>query len=57
MKLIVLDFSDWKIKVVNNVSENIQVDEAEQLLFEKYNFKHSSIEFMIVPELEIETLN
>jgi hypothetical protein len=42
---------------VNNVSENIQVDEAEQLLFEKYNFKHSSIEFMIVPELEIETLN
>jgi len=57
MKLIVLDFSDWKIKVVNNVPENIQVNEAEQLLFEKYNFKHSSIEFMIVPELEIETLN
>ena len=57
MKLIVLDFSDWKIKVVNNVSENIQVDEAEQLLYEEYRFKHSSIEFMIVPELEIEILD
>ena len=57
MKLVVLDFSDWKIKIVNDISENMQTDEVEQLLYEKYNFKHSSIEFMIVPELEIETLN
>ena len=56
MKIVVLDFSDWKVKVINNVSENIQIDEAEQLLYEKYNFKHSSIEFMIIPELEIVTL-
>ena len=57
MKIIALDFSDWKVKVINNVSENIQVDEAEQLLYEKYNIKHSSVEFMVVPELEIENLN
>ncbi len=57
MKIVVLDFTDWKVKVVNNIPENIQIDEAEQLLFEKYNFKYSSIEFMIVPELEIETLD
>ena len=57
MKLVILDFSDWKVKIVNGVSENMQTDEVEQLLYEKYNFKHSSIEFMIVPELEIETLN
>ena len=57
MKLVVLDFSDWKVKIINDAPENMQVDDAEQLLYEKYNFKHSSIEFMIVPELEIETLN
>ena len=39
MKIIVLDFTDWKVKIVNNISENIQVDEAEKLLYEKYNFK------------------
>ncbi len=57
MKIIVLDFTDWKVKVINNVPKNIQVDEAEELLFEKYNLKTSNIEFMIVPELEIETLD
>ncbi len=57
MKIVVLDFSDWKVKIINNLTEDIQVDEAEELLYKKYGFKHSSIEFMIVPELKIETLN
>ena len=57
MKIVVLDFSDWKVKIINNVPKNIQVDEAEELLYKKYNLKTSNIEFMIVPELEIETLD
>ncbi len=56
MKIVVLDFNDWKIKILKNVKENIQVDEAEELLYRKYNLKSSSIEFMIVPDIEIETI-
>jgi hypothetical protein len=56
MKIIILDFTDWKVKIVEDVKENIQVDEAEELLYEKYNLKSSNIEFMIVPDLKIETL-
>jgi len=57
MKIVVLDFSDWKVKIISNVPKNIQVDEAEEFLDEKYNLKTSNIEFMIVPELEIQNLD
>jgi hypothetical protein len=56
MKIIVLDFTDWKVKIIENVKENIQIDEAEELLYKKYNLKTSNIEFMIVQDLKIETL-
>ena len=57
MKIIILDFIDWKVKIINWINENIQTDEVEELLYEKYNLKTSNIEYMIVPELEIENLN
>jgi hypothetical protein len=57
MKIIILDFTDWKVKIINDVNKNIQVDEAENLIYKEYWLSSSNIEYMIVPELEIETLN
>ncbi|MDD3793589.1 MAG: hypothetical protein PHI37_02160 [Candidatus Gracilibacteria bacterium] len=57
MKIIILDFTDGKVKIINNISENLQIEEIEDILIDKYNLKLSNIQFMIVPELEIETLN
>jgi len=57
MKIIILDFTDGKVKIINNVKKYIQIEEAENILTEEYNLKLSNIQFMIVPELEIETLN
>lgn len=57
MKIIILDFNDAKVKVINEISENLQIEEIEDILVDKYNLKLSDIEFMIVPELEIENLN
>ena len=56
MKIVILDFSDWKVKIINNIKDNLQIEEAEEILVNDYDFKLSNIEFMIVPELEIETL-
>jgi len=56
MKIIVLDFTDWKLKIINNIPQNIENDDYESFLSEKYNFSISDIEYMVVPELEIETL-
>lgn len=57
MKIIILDFTDWKVKIINNIKEDLQLEEAEILMYEKYWLSTSNIEYMIVPELEIETLN
>jgi hypothetical protein len=57
MKILILDFSDWKVKIIDWIKEGTQIEEVEELLYEKYNLKVSNIEYMIVPELEIETLN
>lgn len=57
MKIIILDFNDTKVKIINDISENLQIEEIESLLVDKYNLKLSNIEFMLVPELEIENLN
>lgn len=57
MKIIILDFSDWKVKIINNVKEKLQTEDFEIMMFEKYWLKTSNIEYMIVPELEIENLN
>ena len=56
MKIIILDFSDAKVKIINDVPENIENDDYEEYLFKNYNLKISNIEYMIVSELEIETL-
>lgn len=56
MRIIVLDFSDAKVKIINNVPENIKNNDYEEYLFQNYHFKISNIEYMVVPELEIETL-
>ncbi len=56
MKAVILDFSDWKVKIINNIPKEYQLDDFEIFLSEKYNFSISNIEYMLVPELEIETL-
>lgn len=56
MKILVLDFTDWKLKIINNIPKNIENDDYESFLYEKYNFNISEIEYMVVSELEIETL-
>ncbi|MDD2907297.1 MAG: hypothetical protein PHH98_01520 [Candidatus Gracilibacteria bacterium] len=57
MKIIILDFTDGKVKIINNLKGNIQSEEVEILMYEKYGLSVSNIEYMLVPELEIETLN
>lgn len=56
MKIIILDFSDAKVKIINNIPENIENDDYEEYLFKNYNLKISNIEYMVVPELEIERI-
>jgi len=57
MKIIILDFTDGKVKIINDIKESLQTEEAEILMYEKYWLSTSNIEYMLVPELEIETLN
>ncbi|MDD2891447.1 MAG: hypothetical protein PHQ95_00610 [Candidatus Gracilibacteria bacterium] len=54
MKTIILDFTDAKVKVLEH--EPMQIEEMEELLYEKHGLKESSIEWMTVEELEIEDL-
>lgn len=56
MKIIILDFSDMKVKIVNNVPENLQLDDYEEYLYKNYWLSASNIEYIVVPELEIETI-
>lgn len=55
MKIVILDFTDAKVKIINNVPEETDIENYEIFLYDKYGFKSSNIEYMIVPELEIET--
>lgn len=57
MKIIILDFNDAKVKIINDIPENLQIEEIEDILVDEYNLKLSNIQFMIVQELEIQTLN
>lgn len=57
MKIIILDFNDAKVKIINDIPKNLQIEEIEDILVDKYNLKLSNIQFMVVPELEIKTLN
>lgn len=57
MKIIILDFTDWKVKIINWIKKDIQTEDAEILVYEQYWLSISNIEYMIVPELEIKTLN
>ena len=54
MKIIILDFTDAKIKIINNIPKNIQ--DYEEYLYDNYLLSTSNIEYMVVEELEIETL-
>ena len=55
MKIIILDFADWKVKIVNNVPDESDIEDYETFLSEEYGFSISNIEYMVVHELEIET--
>ncbi len=57
MKVIILDFGDGKVKIINHIEQGLQIEEVERILIEDYRFKLSQIEFIIAPELEIETLD
>ena len=57
MNIVILDFTDGKVKVINNMEEGLQVEEVEILMYEKYWLSTSNIEYMIVQELEVEILN
>lgn len=54
MKIIILDFTDAKVKIINNVANNIQ--DYEEYLYENYWLSTSNIEYMVVADLEIETI-
>lgn len=53
MKIIVLDFSDGIVKIIPNISES---DDYEKILVEDFPFSLSEIEYMVVPDLEIQYL-
>lgn len=57
MKVIILDFSDWKLKIIDNLDEDLQLEEAEKLMNEEYRINLDDVEYMIVNDLKIETLN
>jgi hypothetical protein len=55
MKTIILDFADGKLKVLRH--EPMQIEEMEELLYEKYGLKGNNIEWMTVEDLVIEDLS
>ncbi len=54
MKTIILDYAEGKVSIISH--EEIQGEDIEVLLTEKYNFRLDEIEWMTVNELKIETL-
>lgn len=55
MKTIILDFTDGKVKILNH--EPMQIEEVEDLMFEKHDLSQDNIQWMTVEELEIEGLD
>ncbi len=56
-KIIILDYSDWDIKVINWIKDNLQLEQIEDILIDDYNLKLSEIEYMIYPDLIVKNLN
>ena len=54
MKIIILDFTEAKVKIINNIPKNIQ--DYDEYLYDNYWLSISNIEYMIVDEFELETL-
>lgn len=54
MQTIVLDYSDWKVYTLNH--DNLQIEEVEDLLTTKHNFRLDEIEWMTVEKLSISEL-
>lgn len=48
----VLNFINWKVYFINH----LPTDDIENILFEKYDFKESEIQWMTSEKLDIETL-
>lgn len=56
-KIIILDYSDWDVKVINWIKDNLQLEQIEDILIDDYNLKLSEIEYMICPDLIVKNLN
>jgi len=54
MKIVLLDFTDAKVKIINNVPRESDIEGYEIFLYDEYGFKSSNIEYMVISELEIE---
>lgn len=52
MITIVLNFTDGKVYLINH----LPTDDIENILFEKYDFNESEIQWMTSEKLDIETL-
>lgn len=48
----VLNFTDGKVYLINH----LPTDDIEQILFEKYDFKESEIQWMTSQKIDIQTL-
>jgi len=53
MKIVILDFTDGKVKIVNTSISNLTIEQAEEILKDLW-FRLKDIEYMIVESIEIE---
>ena len=53
MKIVILDFTDGKVKIVNTSISNLTIEQAEKILNDLW-FRLKDIEYMIVESIEIE---
>jgi len=56
MKIVVLDFTDGKLKVINVNLNDLTIEQAEQILTDMW-FRLKDIEYMIVDSFEIEMID
>lgn len=54
MKTIILDFTDGKVKILRH--EPMQMEEVEDLMFEKHGLSPNNIQWMTVEDLVFEDL-
>ncbi|MCK9272665.1 hypothetical protein M0P65_03905 [Candidatus Gracilibacteria bacterium] len=54
MKTIILDFTDGKVKILKH--KQMQIEEVEDLMFEKYDLSPNNIQWMTVNDLIFEYL-